>query len=42
MHEELFHEVGVYVQMPNGDSTLQKYLMEEDCSCEDASITEIS
>lgn len=41
MHEELFHEAGVYVQMPNGDSTLQKYLMEEDCSREDASITEI-
>lgn len=42
MHEELFHEVGVYVQMPNGDATLQKYLMQEDCSTENTNVTRIS
>ncbi len=41
MHEELFHEVGVYVQMPNGDATLQKYLMQEDCSKENTAVTRI-
>lgn len=42
MHEELFHEVGIYVQMPNGDATLKKYLMQEDCSTENTAVTRIS
>lgn len=42
MHRELFHEIGVYVQMPNGDATLQKYLIEEDRTNEDTTVIKIS